>query len=106
GHGASLRLFRGRRARLAAGQVGPFLALGGRRPGDLALLADRMQVVRDRGPLVVRDPGFLRPADEDAGDRDPPASDRHMTMDNELPRLPRCEGEALEEREQIGRASW
>src|SRR5216110_427651 len=100
-HGSSLRLVRGRCSRLVTGQVGPFLALGGDRPGDLALLADRMEVARDRGPLVVGDPGLLRPADEDAGDRDPPASDRHMTVDDELPRLPRCEGEALEERERL-----
>src|SRR5438552_1236827 len=98
-HGSSLRLVRGRCSRLVTGQVGPFLALGGDRPGDLALLADRMEVARDRGPLVVRDPGLLRPADEDAGVRNPPASDRHMAMDDELPRSQLREREALVERE-------
>src|SRR5216117_3596114 len=81
-----------------SGPSSPSAAAG---PGDLACLADRMEVARDRGPLVVRDPGLLRPADEDAGDRNPPASDRHMTMDDELPRLPRREGEAFEERERL-----
>src|SRR5207247_10313937 len=60
-HGSSLRLFPSLLARLVTAPVAPFFTLGGDRPGDLALLADRMEVARDRGPLVVRDPGLLRP---------------------------------------------
>src|SRR6266550_5855656 len=58
-----------------------------------------MQVVRDSGPLVVRDHVLLGPAHEDPGDRHAPASDGHVAVHDELPRLPRGEGEALEERE-------
>src|SRR5438309_3180160 len=58
-----------------------------------------MQVVRDPGPLVVRDHVLLGPTHEDAGDRHAPSADGHVAVHDELPRLSRGEGESLEERE-------
>src|SRR5438046_3910070 len=74
-HGSSLRLVRGRRSRLVTGQVGPFLALGGGRPGDLACLADRIEAARDRGQLVVSDSGPLRTTEDATADL--AAADHH-----------------------------
>src|SRR2546425_2688029 len=100
-----LRRRRGLRLRwrnrgLVARQVRTFLVLGasrGRRTGNLPLLTDRMQVVRDSGPLVVRDHVLLGPAHEDPGDRHAAAADGHMSVHDELPRLSRGEGESLQE---------
>src|SRR5436309_1600054 len=66
---------------------------------DLASLPDGVEVARDRGALVVRDAVLLRAAHEDSGDRHAASRDRDVTVDDELTRLTRCEGEALQERE-------
>src|SRR2546427_334849 len=97
------RAARGRGSGLA-GKLGTFLVLPafrGGRCGRLSGLPDRMQVTRDRGALVVRDDVLLRAAHEDPGDRHAPSADGHVTVDDELPRLARREGDALEERESL-----
>src|SRR6266545_2774836 len=60
-----------------------------------------MQVARDRGPLVVRDDVLVRAAHEDAGDRHTTSADGDVAMDDELARLTRREGQALEERHRL-----
>jgi hypothetical protein len=67
----------------------------------LSLLAERMEIVRDRRSLVVQDGGFLLAADDVTGHGHAPSADGHMPVDDELPRLSRCEGEALEEGERL-----
>src|SRR6059058_5124085 len=105
--GMSALLRRGirfRRAGLVAGEIRSFLvfpALRGGRRRDLPGLPDGVEVARDRGALVVGDAVLLRAAHEDPGDRHPTSRDRDMPMDDELTRLPRREGEALEERERL-----
>src|SRR5881396_572957 len=105
--GMSALLRRGirfRRAGLVAGEIRSFLvfpALRGGRRRDLPGLPDGVEVARDCGALVVGDAVLLRAAHEDPGDRHPTSRDRDMPMDDELPRLPRREGEALQERERL-----
>src|SRR5437867_4293598 len=98
------RRIRFRRAGLVAGEIRSFLvfpALRGGRRRDLPGLPDGVEVARDRGALVVCDAVLLRAAHEDPGDRHPTSRDRDMPMDDELTRLPRREGEALQERERL-----
>src|SRR6266511_4672228 len=76
-------------------------ALRRRRRRRLALLPHRMQVARDRGPLVVRDHVLVRPAHEDPGDRHTTSADGDVAMDDELARLTRREGQPFEERHRL-----
>src|SRR2546428_8956498 len=73
----------------------------GRGSRDLAGLPDGAEVARDYGALVVRDAVLLRAAHQDSGDRHAASRDRDMPVDDELTRLTRGEGEALEERERL-----
>src|SRR3989454_3235303 len=82
--------------------LGSFLAaFRRRRSRDLAGLPDGVEVARDRGAFVVRDAVLLRAAHEDSGDRHATSRDRHVPVDDELPRLTRREGEAFEERQRL-----
>src|SRR5467141_2082685 len=80
--------------------LGSFLAaFRGRRSRDLAGLPDGVEVARYDGAFVVCDAVLLRAAHEDSGDRHAASRDRDMPVHDELTRLTRREGEALEERE-------
>src|SRR6266508_495250 len=72
-----------------------------RRRRRLAVLPHRMEVARARGPLVVRAYVLVRAAHEDAGNRHATSADRHVPVDDELPRLSGREREALEERHRL-----
>src|SRR6266571_3044287 len=86
-------------SRLVLGSL--LAAFCGRRGRDLAGLPDGVEVARDYGAFVVRDAVLLRAAHEDSGDRHAPSRDRDVPVDDELTRLTRREGEALEERERL-----
>src|SRR5467141_1971872 len=76
-------------------------AFRGRRSRDLAGLPDGVEVARYDGAFVVCDAVLLRAAHEDSGDRHAASRDRDVPVDDELTRLTRREGEALEERERL-----
>src|SRR5437867_13159151 len=98
------RRIRFRRAGLVAGEIRSFLVFGALRGGrrrDLPGLPDGVEVARDRGAPVVCDAVLLPAAHQHPGDRHPTSRDRDMPMDDELTRLPRREGEALQERERL-----
>src|SRR5213593_1858460 len=83
-------------SRFVLGSLAAFRRRGSR---DLAALPDGVEVARDHGAFVVRDAVLLRAAHEDSGDRHAASRDRDVPVDDELTRLPRREGEALQERE-------
>src|SRR5438093_8498074 len=85
-------------ARFVLGTLAAFRRRGSR---DLAGLPDRVEVARDHGAFVVRDAVLLRAAHEDSRDRHATSRDRDVPVDDELPRLPRREGEAFEERQRL-----
>src|SRR2546426_1026625 len=85
-------------SRFVLGTLAAFRRRGSR---DLAALPDGVEVARDHGTFVVRDAVLLRAAHEDSGDCYAASRDRDVPVDDELTRLPRREGEALEERERL-----
>src|SRR3972149_7750115 len=77
--------------------LGPLALALRRRCGHLAPGPRRMEIVRDRGALVVQDAALLDAGDDVSGDGHPAAAHGHVAVDDELPRLAGWEREALEE---------
>src|SRR5207247_8024113 len=73
----------------------------GRADRNLPLLTGRIPVGSKSRPLGGTDPLPPPPGYGEPGGPPPGAADGHMSVHDELPRLPRGEGESLQERERL-----